>query len=103
MLETYTEVRAFCGLSVHYCCFIRNFAHLVHALYDLLGDEVKMGPVILTLEAEEAVQVLKRRFHQHQYWCSLTSIRLSYRKLMPLRKGLEWCFHRSKTMDTTTP
>ena len=48
MLETYTEVRAFCGLSGHYCCFIRNFAHLAHALYDLLGDEVKMGLVMLT-------------------------------------------------------
>ena len=53
--ETYTEVRAFSGLSGHYRCFIRNFAHLAHALYDLLGDEIKMGPVTLTPEAEEAV------------------------------------------------
>ena len=30
-------------------------AHLAHALYDLLGDEIKMGPVTLTPEAEEAV------------------------------------------------
>ena len=43
MPETYTEVRAFCGLSGHYCHFIRNFAHLAHALYDLLGDEDKDG------------------------------------------------------------
>ena len=55
MLETYTEVRAFCGLSRHYRCFIKNFAHLAHALYDLLGDEIKMGPVTFTPEAEEAV------------------------------------------------
>ena len=61
MPETYTEVRAFCGLSGHYRCFIRNFAHLACALYDLLGDEVKMGPVTLTPEAEEAVRVLKER------------------------------------------
>ena len=61
MLETYTEVRAFCGFSGHYCCFIRNFVHLAHALNDLLGDEIKMGPVTLTPKAEEAVRVLKEK------------------------------------------
>ena len=59
--QTYTEVRVFCGLSGHYFCFIRDFASLVPALYDLLGDEVEMGPVKLTPEAEEAVQVLKEK------------------------------------------
>ena len=34
---------------------------LAHALYDLLGDEIKMGLVRLTPEAEEAMQVLKER------------------------------------------
>ena len=82
MPETYTEVRAFCGLVGHYCCFIRNFAHLAHVLYDLLGDEVKMGLVTLTPKEEEAVS----------YW-----------KLMPSRKGLEWYFYRNKMMDATTP
>ena len=61
MSETYTEVRAFCGLADHYHHFIRNFAWLVHALYDILGDEVKMGPVILTPKAEEAVWLLKEK------------------------------------------
>ena len=61
MPKTYTKVRAFCGLSGHYRCFIRNFACLAHALYDLLSDEIKMGPVTLTPEAEEAVRVLKER------------------------------------------
>ena len=55
MLETYTEVRAFCGLAGHYHCFIRNFVHLACALYDKLGDEVKMGLVTLTPKAEEVV------------------------------------------------
>ena len=32
-----------------------------HVHCDLLGDEVKMGLVKLTSEAEEAVQVLKER------------------------------------------
>ena len=53
--ETYTKVRVFCGLSGHYQCFIRNFVHLARALYDLLGDEIKMGPVTLTPKAVEAV------------------------------------------------
>ena len=61
MPETYTEVRAFFGLSGHYRCFIRNFACLAHVLYDLLGDEIKMGPVTLTPEVEEAVQILKEK------------------------------------------
>ena len=55
MSETYTEVRAFCGLSGHYRCFIRNFTYLACVLYDLLGDEIKMGWVMLTPEAEDAV------------------------------------------------
>ena len=61
MPETYTEIRAFCGLSGHYRHFIRNFACLGRALYDLLGDKVKMGPVTLTPEAEEVVCILKEK------------------------------------------
>ena len=61
MPETYTEIRAFCGLSGHYRRFIRNFAHIAQALYNLLGNEVKMGPVTLTPEAEEAVRILKEK------------------------------------------
>ena len=33
----------------------------LHVLYDLLGDEVKMGPITLTPEAEEAMRVLKEK------------------------------------------
>ena len=61
MPETYTEIRVFCGLSGHYRRFIRNFVHLAHVLYDLLGNEVKMGPVTLSPEAKEAVHVLKEK------------------------------------------
>ena len=61
MPKTYTEIRAFCGLSGHYRRFIWNFAHLARVLYDLLGDKVKMGPVTLTPEAEEAVRILKEK------------------------------------------
>ena len=55
MPETYTQVRAFCGLVGHYCHFIKSFAHLAYPLYDILGDEVKMGPVTLLPKAQDAV------------------------------------------------
>ena len=59
MPKTYTQVRAFCGLAGHYRRFIKGFANIVHPLYDVLGKEVKMGPVDLSLEVWEAVDVLK--------------------------------------------
>ena len=48
MPETYTQVH-----------FIKGFANIAHPLYDALGKEVKMGPVDLPPEAQEAVNVLK--------------------------------------------
>ena len=47
MPEMFTQVWAFCGLVGHYQCFIKGFAHLAKPLYDVLGKEVKMGPVLL--------------------------------------------------------
>ena len=61
MPETYTQVWAFCGLMGHYHHFIRGFTLLAHPLYDILGNEVKMGPVMLPPEAQEAVQLLKEK------------------------------------------
>ena len=46
MPETYTQVRAFCGQAGHYCHFIKGFTLLAHPLYDILGNKVKMGPVM---------------------------------------------------------
>ena len=59
MPETYTQVRTFCGLVGHYRRFIKGFANIAHPLYDVLGKEVKMGPVDLPPEAREAVAILK--------------------------------------------
>ena len=39
--------------------FIKGFANLAHPLYNVLGKEVKMGPVDLPLEVQEAVNILK--------------------------------------------
>ena len=61
MPETYTQVRTFCGLVGHYRRFIKGFANLAHPLYNMLGKEVKMGPVDLPPEAWEAVNILKRK------------------------------------------
>ena len=47
MPETYTQIRTFCGLVGHYRRFIKGFANIAHPLYDMLGKEVKMGPVDL--------------------------------------------------------
>ena len=59
MSETYMQVHAFCGLVGHYRRSIKGFTTLVHPLYDILGKEVKMGPVDLPPKAWEAVYVLK--------------------------------------------
>ena len=42
MPETFTQVG-------HYRCFIKRFAHIARQLYNVLGKEVKMGPVQLPL------------------------------------------------------
>ena len=59
MPETYTQVCVFCGLTGHYRRFIKGFVNIAHPLYDVLGKEVKMGPVDLPSKAQEAVDVLK--------------------------------------------
>ena len=59
MPKTYMQVRTFCGLAGHYRRFIKGFANIAHPLYDVLGKEVKMGPVDLPTEAQEAVAILK--------------------------------------------
>ena len=59
MPATYTQVHTFCGLAGHYRRFIKGFANIACPLYDVLGKEVKMGPVNLPPEAREAVDILK--------------------------------------------
>ena len=54
MLETFTQVCAFCGLAGHYRHFIKGFAYIMRSLYNVLGKEVKMGPVQLTPAAQGA-------------------------------------------------
>ena len=55
------QVCTFCGLVGHYRWFIKGFANLACPLYNMLGKEVKMGPVDLPQEAWEAINILKRK------------------------------------------
>ena len=61
MPETYTQVHTFCGLEGHYRRFIKGFANIACPLYDMLGKEVKMGPVDLPPDMQEAMNILKRK------------------------------------------
>ena len=61
MPKTYTQVCTFFGFVGHYRHFIKGFAHVAQPLYDVLGKEVKMGPVQLPLEAREAMRILKHK------------------------------------------
>ena len=61
MPEIYTQARMFCGLVGHYQRFIKGFTNIACPLYDMLGKELKMGPVDLPPEALEEVDILKRK------------------------------------------
>ena len=52
------QVHTFCGLAGHYRRFIKGFANIAYPLYDMLGKEVKMGPVD---PVRMVVNVLKRK------------------------------------------
>ena len=51
----------FCRLAGHYRRFIKGFTSIACPLYDVLGKEVRMGPVDLPPEAWEVVDSLKRK------------------------------------------
>ena len=59
MPETYTQFHVFCRLAGYYRRFIKGFTNIVHPLYDVLGKEVKMGPVDLPPKVRETMNVLK--------------------------------------------
>ena len=59
MPKTHMQVHMFCRLVGHYRRFIKGFTNIVCPVYDVLGKEVKMGPVDLPPEAWEAVNILK--------------------------------------------
>ena len=63
-LQNYTEIRRFLGTTGFFWCFIKNYAHIVRPLNDLLEGEAskwKAQPVDLTPEAVEAFNLLKTK------------------------------------------
>ena len=101
MPKTYMQVCTFCGLVGHYRRFIKGFANIVQPLYDVLVKEVKMGPVDLPPEAQDAVDVLKGKVQSALSWCSPTLISLSCWKRMPPRRDWEQCSPKNRAMDGT--
>ena len=62
--KTYTDICSFTGLVGHYRCFIKDFTNIAAPLYDLTSGEnkeKKSEPVVLTMEALEAFETLKRK------------------------------------------
>ena len=80
---------------------LRNFACLAHTLYDLLGDEVMMGPVMLTPEAEEAVQILKEKITSAPVLVFPDFNKPFLLETDASKEGLGWCCHKNRTMDIT--
>ena len=101
MPESYMQVGTFCRLVGHYQRFIKGFTDIACPLYDMLGKEVKMGPVDLPPEVWEAVDILKRKVQSMPVLVFLISTSLSCLRQMPLRKGWELCSPRSRVMDIT--
>ena len=101
MPETYMQVCASCRLVGHYHRFIKGFANIARPFYDVLGKEVKMGPVDLSQEAREAVDILKGKSSLRLFWYSLTLTNPSCSRQTPLRKDWELCSPRSRVMDAT--
>ena len=62
--QNYTEIRRFLSATGFFWHFIKNYAHIVRPLNDLLEGEAskwKAQPVDLTLEAMEAFDLLKTK------------------------------------------
>ena len=53
VLETFTQVHAFCRLVGHYQCFIKGFAHIARPLYEVvrtLKGKIQSAPVLVFLD-----------------------------------------------------
>ena len=61
MPTMYTQVWVFCDMAGHYRRFIKDFTKIALPLYDVLAEDAKMGPVILSESAIAAVHTLKEK------------------------------------------
>ena len=102
MPETFTQVHTFCGLAGYYRHFIKGFTHITRPLYDVLGKEIKMGPVQLPPEVWEAVRILKDKIQSAPVLMFPTLTDHSSWRPMPPRRGWVLCCLRSRMMGATT-
>ena len=98
MPKMYTEVRAFCGLTGHYRRFIRGFALIACPLYDVLGNEVKMGLVKLPVSVKHTVWELKEKIQSVPVLVFMDFDKPFLLRQTPLEKDWEQCSLRSKMM-----
>ena len=88
--DTYTKVKSFVGLVGQYRCFIKGFAKIAMALYDLTSrdnKDKKSEHVDLSPEALEAFDCLKAACLQAPIWPSRISTNLSFWKQTPPGKA----------------
>jgi RNase H-like domain found in reverse transcriptase len=57
--KTVKEVQSFIGFGKFYCCFVKEFSHLAHPLYDLLKKDKKFA---WSEECQESFDELKKQF-----------------------------------------
>ena len=103
MAETYTQVHAFCGLAGHYMRFIKGFTNIAHPLYDVLGKEVKMGPVDLPPKAQKAVGVLKEKVQSVPVLVFPDFNKPFLLETDASKRGRERCSPRNRVTDGTIP
>ena len=101
MPKTYMQVCAFCRLAEHYWRFIKGFTNIAQPLYDVLGKEVKMGPVDLLPEAQEAMNILKRKVQSTPVLVFPDFDKPFLLEMDASKEGREQCFPRSRVMDIT--
>ena len=103
MPETFTQLHAFCRLAEHYWHFIKGFTHITRPLYNVLGEEVKMGPVQLPQEAQEVVRILKDKILSASTLVFPDFDKPFLLRLMPLRRGWVSCCPKNRMMGIIIP
>ena len=103
MPETFTQVHIFCRLVGHYWCFIKGFAHIARPPYDVLGKEVKMGPVQLPPEGRGAVRILKAKILSAPVLVFLDFDKPFLLEMDASRRGWVLCCPRNRMMGIIIP
>ena len=102
MPETFTQVHTFCGLAGHYRHF-KGFAHITRPLYNVLGKEVKMGPVQLPPKVQEVGRILKDKVQAAPLLVFPNFDKLFLLETDASKEGWVLCCLRSRMTGATIP